>query len=157
MKSGRCLIQEKVFSKIYIKVFLGSSRTVSWHQDITRVDRAAGSLVGGARDRLDRHDWGCRCPHGGREGGLWCLLYVTSSDVWFLQAPSNKSAHSAHSMDWTSYHALEDIYGWSDFLFWGDNLHFVDQPFDLGLITLIRLLTSARRRLLGRPMKARTW
>ena len=88
----------------------------------------------------------------------WSLMpTVTSSDVWFVQAPSNKSAHSAHSMDWTSYHALEDIYGWSDFLFWGDNLHFVDQPFDLGLITLIRLLTSARRRLLGRPMKARTW
>ena len=59
-------------------------------------------------------------------------------------------------MDWTSYHALEDIYGWSDFLFGGIDLHFVDQPYYLGLITLIRLLISARRRLLGKPMKART-
>ena len=34
------------------------------------------------------------------------------TEVCFLQASSGEKIHSAHSMDWTSYHALEDIYGW---------------------------------------------
>ena len=36
-------------------------------------------------------------------------------------------------------------------------LYLIDQPHDLGLTTLIRLLTSVRRKWLGRPMRARTW
>ena len=48
----------------------------------------------------------------------WDFLPPETS-VWFLhQAQSYKSAHksdkSAHSMDWTSYHGLEDIYDWLD-------------------------------------------
>ena len=32
------------------------------------------------------------------------------------QVESPRILHSNHSMDWTSYHSLEDIYGWFDYL-----------------------------------------
>merc|ERR1719362_2593649 len=53
----------------------------------------------------------------GQHGITWNVMI---EDVGVLmeaeKASSGGKSHSAHSMDWTSYHALEDIYGWFDYL-----------------------------------------
>merc|ERR1719370_636549 len=52
----------------------------------------------------------------GQHGITWNVMI---EDVGVLmeaeKASSGEKSHSAHSMDWTSYHALEDIYGWFGF------------------------------------------
>jgi len=69
-------------------------------------------------------------PEQTEQLGVWLEQHgitwtVMIEDVGILmeaeKASSGKRSHSAHSMDWTSYHALEDIYGWFDYL---------DQTFD---------------------------
>ena len=100
-------------------------------------------------------------PEQTEQLGVWLEQHgitwtVMIEDVGVLmeaeKASSGKRSDSAHSMDWTSYHALEDIYGWLDVF----PLCFVNQPCVPGLTTLIRPLTSARRRSLGKLMRART-
>lgn len=100
-------------------------------------------------------------PEETEQLGVWLEQHgitwsVMIEDVGVLmeaeKASSGKRSDSAHSMDWTSYHALEDIYGWLDVF----PLCFVNQPCVPGLTTLIRPLTSARRRSLGKLMRART-
>merc|ERR1712142_398393 len=53
----------------------------------------------------------------GQHGITWNVMI---EDVGVLmeaeKASSGEKSHSAHSMDWTEYHALEDIYGWFDYL-----------------------------------------
>ena len=69
-------------------------------------------------------------PEETEQLGVWLEQHgitwsVMIEDVGVLmeaeKASSGKRSDSAHSMDWTSYHALEDIYGWFDYL---------DQTFD---------------------------
>ena len=90
-------------------------------------------------------------PEETEQLGVWLEQHgitwsVMIEDVGVLmeaeKASSGKRSDSAHSMDWTSYHALEDIYGWLDVF----PLCFVNQPCVPGLTTLIRPLTSARRK-----------
>ena len=62
-------------------------------------------------------------PEQTEQLGVWLEQHgitwsVMIEDVGVLmeaeKASSGKRSDSAHSMDWTSYHALEDIYGWLD-------------------------------------------